>query len=104
VGRWWDDKTVIKAVGLSSTQKSRMDVIFSANKPAILASYKTYLSEQSKLQDLNSDPRVDQSRLFAAIDSVNQARAQLQKATSAMLLQIRAEMSADQIDKLEKLR
>jgi hypothetical protein len=81
-----------------------MDATFNANKPAILASYKAFLSEQSKLEKIGKDPQVDQARLFAAIDAVNQARASLQKATSQMLLQIRQQMDPDQIAKLEKLK
>ena len=80
-----------------------MDAIFDANKPAILAAYKTFLGEQKKLNDLNKDPSADKTRVFAAIDAVNQARASLQKATSQMLLEIRSEMNADQVTKLEKL-
>jgi len=80
-----------------------MDGIFDANKPAILASYKTFLSQQSKLDALNKDPKVDKSTLFAAIDAVNQARAALQKTTAQMLLEIRQQMEPGQIDKLEKL-
>ena len=104
VGRWWDDKSVIHTVGIRKEQQKKMDFIFDANKPAILAAYKTFLSEQSKLDALNKDPQVDQARLFAAIDAVNQARASLQKTTSQMLLQIRQEMDPDQIVKLEKLK
>jgi Spy/CpxP family protein refolding chaperone len=104
VGRWWDDRTVIHQVGISKDQQKKMDSIFDANKSSILASYKTFLSEQSKLDALNKNPSVDKSQLFAQIDAVNQARAALQKSTSQMLLQIRQEMNADQIDKLEKLK
>jgi len=104
VGRWWDDKTVVKTIGLRKEQQQKMDAIFNANKPTIVASYKAFLSEQSKLDSLNKDPNVDKARLFAAIDSVSQARASLQKATSQMLLQIRGEMDPDQISKLEKLQ
>lgn len=104
VGRWWDDKSVIGTIGLRAEQQKKMDTIFDANKPAILASYKTFLSKQSKLTALNKDPHVDQTRLFAAIDAVNQARASLQKATAQMLLQIRQQMDPDQIEKVEKLQ
>jgi len=104
VGRWWDDKSVIHSIGISKTQQQKMDAIFDANKPAILASYKTFLSEQSKLEMLNKNPGVDKAQLFAAIDAVNQARASLQKATSQMLLQIRAEMDPNQVNKLESLK
>jgi Spy/CpxP family protein refolding chaperone len=103
-GRWWDDKTVVQAVGIRKAQQKQMDAAFNANKPAILASYKAFLSEQAKLDKISKDPNVDQARLFAAIDAVNQARASLQKATSQMLLQIRQQMDPGQIAKLEKLK
>lgn len=103
VGRWWDDKSVVQSIGLRKEQQQKMDSIFNANKPAILASYKTFLSEQAKLDALNKDPKVDKANLFTAIDAVSQARASLQKATSQMLLQIRNEMEPGQITKLEKL-
>lgn len=104
VGRWWDDKSVTQSIGLRKAQTQKMDAIFNANKPAILAAYKNFLSEQSKLDTLKKDPAVDKARLFAAIDGVSQARASLQKATSEMLLQIRGEMDPDQITRLEKLQ
>jgi len=104
VGRWWDDKNVVQAIGLSAPQQKKMDVIFNANKPAILATYKTFLGEQSKLDAIGKQSPVDQTKMFAAIDAVSQARASLEKANTQMLLQIRAEMNAAQIAKLEKLK
>jgi len=103
VGRWWDDKSVIQAIGLRKDQQRKMDVIFNNNKPAILESYKSFLNEQSKLDAVNKDPKADQATTFASIDAVSKARASLQKATAQMLLQIRQEMDPEQIDKLEKL-
>lgn len=103
VGRWWDNKSVVQTIGLRKEQQKKMDVIFNANKPAILEAYKTFLSEQSKLNTINKNPQADQASTFAAIDAVNNARASLQKATAQMLLQIRKEMDPDQIAKLEKL-
>jgi Spy/CpxP family protein refolding chaperone len=103
VGRWWDDKSVIKAVGIGKDQQKKMDAIFDANKPAILESYKKFLSEQAALDKINKDPKSDQATIFAAIDSVSKARASLQKATAQMLLEIRQQMAPDQIVKLEKL-
>jgi len=103
VGRWWDDRSVIQAIGLRKEQQRRMDAIFDRNKPAILDSYKGFLKAQSNLEAANKDPQTNKDRLFSAIDAVNQARASLQKATSAMLLQIRKEMDPGQVDKLEKI-
>jgi hypothetical protein len=104
VGRWWDDKSVVQQIGLSKSQQTRMDSIFNASKPAILASYKAFQKAQSKLDAVNKNPTAEKATVFAAIDAVNAARGDLQKATSAMLLQIRDEMSTDQITKLEKIQ
>jgi Spy/CpxP family protein refolding chaperone len=103
VGRWWDNKSVVRTIGLRRDQQQKMDVIFSANKPAILSSYKTFLSEQAKLNQLSKNPAADKSQLFAAIDAVSWARASLQKATTQMLLQIREQMDTEQIKKLENV-
>jgi len=103
VGRWWDDRTVVKSVGLNPEQKRRMDSIFNENKPAILASYQNLLKEQSKLTSLSKSSQADKASTFAAIDAVNQARAALQKATALMYLQLRQQMAPAQIEKLEKL-
>ena len=104
VGRWWDDKSVVHAIGLSNEQQKKMDVIFNANKPAILAAYKSYLAEQAKLDALSKQSQVDQSRMFAAIDAVSQAKASLEKANTLMLLQIRQQMEPDQVTKLETIK
>lgn len=104
VGRWWDDKAVVQAIGLSAQQQRKMDVVFNSNKPAILASYKTFLAEQAKLDAISKQPQVDQSKMFAAIDAVSQARAALEKANTQMLLQIREQMNQGQITKLETLK
>ena len=104
MGRWWDDKTVVSGVGLSRNQQKRMDTIFDANRSAIVNSYKAFLKAQDHLAALNKSANPDQSEVFSAIDGVNQARSDLEKAASAMLLQIRKEMTPDQIDKLEKLQ
>jgi Spy/CpxP family protein refolding chaperone len=103
VGRWWDDRSVVQQIGLSKEQQKTMDSIFNANKPAILESYKTFLSAQANLEHVNKDPSADKTKVFQAIDAVNEARTNLQKATSAMLLQIRQQMTSDQIEKLQKL-
>ena len=81
-----------------------MDSIFNANKPAIVASYKTWLQEKAKLDSFSKENSVDKAAMFAAIDSVNQARANLQKATAQMLLEIRQEMDPEQVQKLENIQ
>lgn len=102
IGRWWDNKSMAKSVGLRPEQTRRMDMIFNENKPAILATYQNYLKEQSKLLSLSKNPQADKASTFAAIDAVNQARAALQKTTAQMYLQLRQQMDAAQVEKLRQ--
>jgi Spy/CpxP family protein refolding chaperone len=102
-GRWWDDKTVSAMVNLRKDQQKSMDAIFNANKPAIIATYKTFEKEQANLNSVSGTAQVDKSQMFAAIDRVNQARAALEKANTEMLLQIRNQLDPAQIAKLESI-
>ena len=103
VGRWWDDKSVAQSIGLSKEQQIHMDALFNANRTSILDSYKTFLAEQEKLNKLTRASNTDQASIFAAIDAVSKARTNLQKATAQMMLQIRQQLTASQLAKLDKM-
>lgn len=103
-GRWWDDKHAAQTVGLRSDQKAHMDAIFNANRPAIVAAYKNLLKEQEKFAALSHQAQPDKARMFASIDAVNEARTALEKARDQMLLQIRAELDAEQLARLRALQ
>jgi Spy/CpxP family protein refolding chaperone len=102
-GRWWDDKAVVNSIGLRKEQQKRMDSIFDANKTAILTSYKTLETQKAKLDQMTKASNVDQTAVFAQVDAVSQARTALQKSTIKVLLEIRQQMDADQISKIDKL-
>jgi Spy/CpxP family protein refolding chaperone len=103
-GRWWDDKTFAKTLGLRKDQQKKMDFIFNQNKPSILESYNTLQREQSRLDALTQEPKPDQARIFAQIDVVNQARSSLEKEYAQMQLQIRQQMEPDQLSRMDKYR
>lgn len=103
-GRWWDDKRTAESVGLRASQKVRMDSIFNANKQAILTAYQNLLKENQKLTALSKQSQPDKAQMFASIDAVNEARTALEKATDQMLLEIRAELDAGQLEKLQAMQ
>jgi hypothetical protein len=102
-GRWWDDHTVAKSLGLRKDQQKRMDTVFDANKGAILESYKALQKQESILEATTRESKLDEGKIFAAIDAVNQARSALEKANAHMLLMVRQELDADQSVRMEKL-
>jgi hypothetical protein len=103
-GRWWDDKDFAKSLGLRKEQQKRMDSVFDANKGAILESYKALQKQESNLEATSREAKLDEGKIFAAIDGVNQARSCLEKANAHMLLMVRQEMDADQLARMEKFR
>jgi Spy/CpxP family protein refolding chaperone len=103
-GRWWDDKKFAKSLGLNGDQQKRMDAVFGQNRDALLSRYQNLQVAESRLEALTHTGKVSESALFAEIDHVAQARADLEKVNTHMLLQLRDEMTADQLGKLEDHR
>ncbi len=101
-GRWWDDKHFAKSLQLRPEQQRQMDAAFEANRGPLLKRYQDLQGEQSRMEGLVHAKSLDEGALFAQIDRVEQARADLEKAMTHLLLQIRGEMDADQISRLEQ--
>jgi Spy/CpxP family protein refolding chaperone len=101
-GRWWDDKSFARSLKLRADQQTRMDAIFEQNRPALLSRYQTVQQAESQVAEIARVPNPDEATLFAGIDKLSLARADLEKATVHMLLQIRKEMDADQLSRLAK--
>ncbi len=101
-GRWWDDKKTIKNLGLRSDQQERMDDIFNANKGNLVSLFENLQQEQARFVSMPREDLQDETKVFAAIDRIAQARADLDKANFHLLLQIRKEMDPAQLAALDK--
>jgi Spy/CpxP family protein refolding chaperone len=103
-GRWWDDKHYVKALHLRPEQQKRMDGLFDENRAMLVSRFQTLQQEQSKMEALSRASNLDEATLFSQIDRVAQARADLEKANTHLTLQVRKEMDADQVSRLDKDR
>jgi Spy/CpxP family protein refolding chaperone len=103
-GRWWDDKHFAKTLHLRPEQKKRMDDLFDESRTTLVSRYQALQQEESKMEALSHAQTLEESILFAQIDRVAQARADLEKANTHLLLQVRKEMDADQITHLDASR
>lgn len=101
-GRWWDDRGFAKTLKLRPDQQTHMDSVFEQNRNSLLSRFETVRQAETQLEELAKSPSPDEGALFAQIDRVAQARADLEKANTHMLLQLRKELDADQIKRLEK--
>ncbi len=78
-----------------------MDAVFDKNRAALEGNLKNLRQQQAKLQQMSRAAPGDEAGLFAQIDRVATARADLDRANARMFLQLRNEMDPDQIKKLE---
>jgi Spy/CpxP family protein refolding chaperone len=102
--RWWDDRHYVKTLHLRPDQKKRMDSLFDENRASLVNRYEALQQEESKMEVLSHAQTPDENALFAQIDRVAQAKADLEKATSHLMLQVRNEMDADQITRFDASR
>ena len=100
-GRWWDDSRFAKVLNIDSNEKRRMDVVFNANKTTLVTLYKNVQREEKQLSKVTRGKNPDEMAIFQQIDRVTQARGELEKAEAHYLLEIRKEMTAEQLSKLE---
>jgi Spy/CpxP family protein refolding chaperone len=101
-GRWWDDKKTMRSLNLRPEQQERMDAIFNANKDNLMGLYTNLQREQQRFVQMPREDLQDESKVFAQIDRVAQARADLEKANFHTLIQIRHEMDPEQLAALDK--
>lgn len=102
-GRWWDNKDFARTVGINPVQQKRMDDVFGANRDTLLKLYKSLQHEEGQLQKLSRSRELDENQIFQQIDRVTAARGELEKANAHMLLQIRKEMTVQQVSKMDDL-
>ena len=95
-GRWWDDRKTIKKLNLRPAQQQRMDGVFEANRTTLVNLYTNLQREETHLASLPTAELQDETKVFAAIDRVAQARSELEKENVHMLLQVRQQLDPDQ--------
>jgi len=100
-GRWWDDGKTVKHLNLRNDQQKKMDEIFNANKGTLQDLFTNLQREESRLSSMSPRELQDEAKVFAAIDRVALARADLEKENAHILMQIRQQMDSEQLNKLD---
>jgi len=95
---------MVKKLGMTSEQVRKMDDIFQQMRFKLIDLNGNLRKEEATLEPLMQADRPDDAKLLPQLDRVANARAELEKANAHYLLQIRKEMDAEQITRLEKHR
>ncbi|MEO6923500.1 MAG: hypothetical protein ABI142_06720, partial [Bryocella sp.] len=101
-GRWWDEKHSAKTYHLRPEQAQRMDAVLNANKDRLFTLYANLEHEKQQFAAMPREDLRDEAKVFAQIDRIALARADLEKANFHTQMQIRAQLDPDQLAALDK--
>ena len=103
-GRWWNDPKITQQIGLTADQQKKMDDIMQQHRLKLIDLNAALQKEEALMHPLIEADQPDENKILAQIDSIAQARAELEKANARMLLGIRQVLTPDQWKKLRELR
>ena len=101
-GTFWRTPEMAKLLDLSDDQQKKMDDIFYQHRLKLVDLTASLQKEELVLEPLFVDTRLttDEARIITQIDRIAEARAELEKANSRMLLHILQVLTPDQWGKL----
>ncbi len=103
-GRWWDDPSIAQSVGLTAPQIKKMDDIFNGTRSHLIDLDAAVRKADAGLQPLLENDPIDRAKVMSQIEQLTQAKAELEKATAQMLLDIRLQLNHEQWTKLAGMR
>jgi Spy/CpxP family protein refolding chaperone len=103
MGAWWRNSEVGKQLALSDVQAQQIEKIFQDHRTQLLSLHTALSQQEARLQPMVAAGHPDVSQVFAQIDRVAEARAELEKENSRMLFAMRRVLTAQQWQKLDQL-
>lgn len=102
-GRWWDNPRVAQQIGLTDAQKKQMDDILQQHRLKLIDLHAALDKDELMLRPMLQADQLDETKILAQIDTIAQARAELEKANARMLFGIRKVLTPDQWKKVQAL-
>ena len=103
-GKWWKDSELMRKIGVSDEQVQKIEKIFQDHRLQLIDLHAALEKQEAILEPLIEAGQPDESQVVAQIDNVAQARANLEKSNTLMLLAIRRVLTVEQWKKLKDLR
>ena len=100
-GTWWNNADTATRLGLTKEQQTRMDDIFQKFRLTLIDLNAALSKEELIMDPLIAAEHLDEVKITAQIDKIAQARAELEKANSRMLLAIRQSLTMEQWTKIQ---
>lgn len=103
-GKWWKRPRVATHIGLTGDQTREIEEIFVRSRGRLIDLKADLEKKQADLQDAIDDTAADRRLVAQRIESVEDARAELQKARALMFLDMKQVLRPEQWDRLKGLQ
>jgi Spy/CpxP family protein refolding chaperone len=94
--KWWQTDRFKKELALTSDQITRIEGIYQASEPLLLAQKKAIDRHEEKLSKVIRDPKSDEAMLLQATDRLEAARNEVSRTRTLMLFRIRRVLTDEQ--------
>ena len=103
-GKWWKRPRLAQEIGLTPDQQQQIEKIFIHSRTKLIDLRADLEKKQLGLQELMEDRGADRRNVEKRIESVENARAELQKARALMILDMKQVLKPDQWERLLRRR
>jgi len=86
---WWTNSNITSRLGITDEQKAKLEKAFENHRPQLESSKQLLEKEEAQLAKLLDADTVDHNAVLTQIDRVVQARGEMERANSAMTLEMR---------------
>jgi Spy/CpxP family protein refolding chaperone len=100
-GKWWQDERFRREIGLTDEQSTRLEAIFQKHQPTLRERMQALNQAQDQLDRLIETG--DEASVLNYVNTVEAARAELNKTRTMMLLRMRRALTPDQWAKFTAL-
>jgi Spy/CpxP family protein refolding chaperone len=102
--KWWKDSEVVKKVQITDSQIAQIEQVFVSYRVRLIDLNAELERQEARLEPLIEADQPDEVAVTSQIDSVAQARAELEKANALMALGMRRVLTADQWKRLQTVQ
>jgi Spy/CpxP family protein refolding chaperone len=103
-GRFWNNPNIVKQLNLTDDQRKAMDGIMQDHRVKLIDLHANLEKAEVAMGPLLKADTPDRAAIEAQINKVVQARADLEKANSLFLLDLRLQLKPDQWKQLQTMR
>jgi Spy/CpxP family protein refolding chaperone len=102
-GTWWRDSETVQKLNLTDAQAQQIEKAFQDTRQALELAGRNLHQQELALDPLINTEPLDEARISAQLDAIAQARLNLEKVNSSMLMAVRKALTLDQWKTLQSL-